>query len=419
MNLCIFEDDLVVDTAPLTLTRPVFELTCGILTLRKKILTQFTGHQIIYFCRDHLSLLLQEQFPDALINQLPEEDTLFINGRVLMNEFYTPESHGNQPVCYTRDERVLAAAIPAGFIRHLTTEENGTLMFQDVPFRKRHDVEWKVLRYPWEYIQSMPAEIETDANRLALANTLNPRNFPGMHVLGEEKVYVGENVRIKPGVVLDAEPGIIVLDDEVIIGHNATVIGPCYIGPRSVISAGANITGQCSIGPVCKIGGEVGETVIQGYTNKKHDGFLGGAYLGEWVNLGAGTTNSDLKNNYSTISMPINGNMVNTGLQFVGCVIGDHTKTSIGTSINTGSVYGVGCNVFGKGFPPKFVPSFTWGGVEQWELYHLDKMLTTAEIVQLRRGVETSATYREMLAAVFEMTTPERENLPAELPGRS
>jgi len=413
MNLCIFEDEFVVDTHPLTYTRPVFELTCGILRIREKIQHYYPGDQTIFYCREYLANVVQEQFPEILVNTLPEEDTLFINGRLLTDETCKVEHDNQEPVCYISNGKILAAFVPADNIRNVTLSESQYLSFDAARFSEKHTVEWQLLRYPWEYVEEMSQEISKDIERLGIQTHFSPADFPGVHALGSEQIYVTGECQIKPGSVLDASSGPIVLDEDVVIGHNATVLGPCYIGAHSKISPGATLTGKNAFGPVCKIGGEVGETIILGYSNKKHDGYLGGAYLGEWINLGANTNNSDLKNNYSNVTIPINGIPVDTGLQFAGCVMGDHAKTAIGTTINTGSVIGVGCNVFGAGFPPKYLPSFSWGGGQnKLSEYRLDKMLSTAETVLQRRDVTMTPAYKDMLTTVFNLTRQDRsENI--------
>jgi len=409
MNVCIFEDSGFSDCYPLTYTRPVFELTCGVLSLREKIRRRIAHEEVILACRKYLQPVLEAANPDKRVNRIPRHDTMFINGRVLFHDASGVPEASDGAVCWVQDETLLAAYVPADFISAVATSSpNELLSFDNVPFTQRHQVDWPVLRYPWEYVVAMPAEIPHDVRLLGWSRTVHPDDHPGAYIAGPENVYTAPGVSIKPGAVLDGEAGVIALGEGAVIGHNATVIGPCSIGPSTKISPGAKITGKCAFGPVCKVGGEVGETIFLGYSNKKHDGFLGGSYVGAWVNLGANTNNSDLKNNYSPVRVPINGHPVDTGLQFSGCVLGDHTKTGIGTTINTGSVFGVGCNVFGAGFPPKFIPSFIWGGPEQAEPYRLDKMLATARVVQSRRAVEMSAGYAQLLGEIYEMTREER-----------
>ncbi|MEE8638565.1 MAG: hypothetical protein V3T21_05945 [Candidatus Margulisiibacteriota bacterium] len=181
--------------------------------------------------------------------------------------------------------------------------------------------------------------------------------------------------------------------------------GPVYIGKGTIIRPLSHLKGPLSIGPMCRIGGEVGESIFHGYSNKQHYGFIGHSYVGEWVNLGAGTTNSDLKNNYSTVKVTIGGKQIDTGEKFVGCFIGDHAKTGIGTLITTGAVIGVAANVFGGGVTPKVVPSFSWGLKEE---YHIERAIQAAKIVVGRRGKKLSEKEIGLLRRVFGFTRSER-----------
>jgi UDP-N-acetylglucosamine diphosphorylase/glucosamine-1-phosphate N-acetyltransferase len=190
---------------------------------------------------------------------------------------------------------------------------------------------------------------------------------------------------------------------------NASLQGPVYVGAKSAIKMGAKIYEGTSIGEVCKVGGEVEETIIHSYSNKQHEGFLGHAYLGQWVNIGADSNNSDLKNNYGTVKVYVDGEMVDSGLMFVGLTMGDHAKCGINTMFNTGTVVGVMSNVFGSGYPEKFIPSFTWGGVEGMETYDIDKALEVARRVMARRKTALPAAQEKMLRQVFAMTASERK----------
>jgi len=200
---------------------------------------------------------------------------------------------------------------------------------------------------------------------------------------------------------------------------NATIEGPAFVGDDSRIKIGAKIYQGTTIGEVCKVGGEVEASIIHSHSNKQHDGFLGHSYLGQWVNLGADTNNSDLKNNYGTVKVYVEGEMVDTGSLFVGLMMGDHSKSGINTMFNTGTVVGVMCNVYGAGFPPKFIPSYTWGGAQELIEYELDKALDTARRVMARRDVQLTQAQEEMLRAVFELTRPLREKLHSFIAGRA
>ena len=171
---------------------------------------------------------------------------------------------------------------------------------------------------------------------------------------------------------------------------------------------GARIYGETSIGPGCKIGGEIAETIVHGFSNKQHEGFVGHSYLGEWVNLGAGTDTSDLKNNYSTVRVRLHREIVDSGEMFVGLFMGDHSKCGIGTTFNTGTVVGTCCNIFGSDYPPKYIPSFLWGGSAGFEEHDPDRALETARRAMRRRGREPGAELEAVLRKVYEITSDSR-----------
>lgn len=412
MNLCIFEDAFSVDMHPLTYTRPVFELRCGILQIREKLAVGIPHHTLSLFVRSFLQRSLKASYPNASVNQLEPEDTFFINARVIPDQSIPLPSRKNETNArlYVQNGDILGAYLPADrVLTILDYTEDGIIQWEKLPTEfHTSEVAWSTVRYPWDVIKRNGEEISADIQRLTLKPNFNPDHYPFVYAKNTSEIYLGEKVQLKPGVVLDADNGPIFLDDEVIVKPNAVIAGPCFVGKKSEISAGSNITGKCSFGPVCKIGGEVGQTIIQGYTNKKHDGFLGGAYLGEWVNIGAGTNNSDLKNNYSTVKVAINGTIIDTNSQFVGCLIGDHTKVGIGSTINTGTVIGTGCNIFGSGFPKKYVPAFSWGNGAHLGEHRLDKMLETARTAMERRSIQLTESYEVLLRSVFQQTAAER-----------
>jgi UDP-N-acetylglucosamine diphosphorylase/glucosamine-1-phosphate N-acetyltransferase len=238
----------------------------------------------------------------------------------------------------------------------------------------------------------------------------DPAMLPGVHFLAPGRVRLAEEVRIDPGVVLDAREGAILLGAGTRVMANSYLAGPLAIGPGCLIKPLSRIVDGTSLGPICKVSGEVDATVIQGHSNKQHDGFLGHSYLGSWVNLGAATDTSDLKNNYGPVKVVLGGESFDTGSRHVGSFIGDHTKTGINTMLNTGTVIGVAANVFGSDYPPKEIPSFTWGGGEDWQEHELGKALTVAEIVTSRRGVPFREADRRLLERVHAATAQRRHD---------
>jgi UDP-N-acetylglucosamine diphosphorylase/glucosamine-1-phosphate N-acetyltransferase len=229
----------------------------------------------------------------------------------------------------------------------------------------------------------------------------------GAFLVNKDQILFGNNVEIMPGAVIDASKGSVYLGENVRVESHAAVAGPCYIGADSIVLAGKIVAS--SIGQVCRVGGEVEESVFLSYVNKFHAGFIGHSYIGSWVNFGAMTTNSDLKNNYSTVRVMQRGEMVDTGQIKVGSCVGDHTKFGIGTLLNTGITIGDCCNIFGAGLTSdKEVSSFKWGNTSAWEEHQLAKALETASRSCGRRNVMLSEREIELLRAAYEQKVDRR-----------
>jgi UDP-N-acetylglucosamine diphosphorylase/glucosamine-1-phosphate N-acetyltransferase len=262
----------------------------------------------------------------------------------------------------------------------------------------------------WDLIRENGSEIVKDIDHLKKENLefIDSKKFNGINIINNEEVLISKNVIIKPGVVIDASNGPVYIDEYAFIYPNAVIEGPVCIGESAKIKAGASIYENVSIGKLCKIGGEVEDSVILSYSNKQHAGFIGHSYLGSWVNLGADTNCSDLKNNYSTVKVQLNGKAVDTESQLLGVIIGDHSKTAINTMFNTGTVVGFSCNIFGAGFPDKYIPSFSWGGSESLSTYDLDKSIATAKIVLNRRDEKFLPANEELFVNIFNLTSEER-----------
>jgi UDP-N-acetylglucosamine diphosphorylase/glucosamine-1-phosphate N-acetyltransferase len=274
------------------------------------------------------------------------------------------------------------------------------------------DTNVKLLSFYWQLIVENGSCIEDDFSKNPLRGAAPESElYKGVDLINEEDILIGESVEVRSGTVLDASSGPIIIADGAVIEPNAIIYGPCYIGRLSIIRGGAKVGKGTSIGEQCRIGGEVGESVIAGYTNKQHEGFLGHSYIGSWVNIGAGTANSDLKNNYGKIKAWCAGAIRNTGRRFLGLVCGDHAKIAINTRINTGSVIGFNANVFITGYPPKFVPSFTWTMEPEFEAHSLDKALETAGIMMDRRDVELTEAGSELFRVLFRFSRLAGHNL--------
>jgi len=263
----------------------------------------------------------------------------------------------------------------------------------------------------WEMVDANGRMIEEDFRLLSneWPTALDGEEREGVFMYAADQILVSETAQIDAGVTLDARTGPILIGENVHIQSHTRVEGPAAIC-NGVLLCGGKIRGGTTIGPHCRVGGEIEQSIFQAYSNKYHDGFIGHAYIGEWVNLGAGTTNSDLKNNYGNVRVEFPLGMVETGLNKVGCFLGDHVKTGIGTLLNTGTVVGFATNVFGGGMPhQKHIPSFMWGGQQGFEEFHLEKAKEVAAAAMPRRNVEFSPAVAAMFDFIFDQTRKHRQ----------
>lgn len=264
-----------------------------------------------------------------------------------------------------------------------------------------------MLEYPWDLIKLNGEAIRADF-KLKGRGDIKSKVKEGVHLVNPGQIYIGEGTLIEPGVLLNAEKGPIYIDEEVKIRPPTVIDGPSYIGKGTIID-GAKIREGCSIGPVCRIAGEVEESIFYAYCNKNHDGFVGHSYVGEWVNLAALTTTSDLKNTYGQIKVQLKEKEINTHRIKVGSFIGDHSKTGIGTLLDVGCIIGVACNIFGGNITPKYIPSFSWGGKDGFTQNRLNKAIKVAKLVMERRKVKQTQIDRDLLEKVYELTAEERK----------
>jgi len=397
---------------PLSLSRPVWQLRCGITTLGQKLQAKVAAKDVAGFCPDYMAAACRES-SDIPINdarKLAGDDLLLIDARVKADGLNVKtagasevgvDSGGN--VLYARVAKSDAARLPAGNVESFLADAKAKL-----PNVQASLATWN---YTWDLVLSNPKQIAADFVAAGRSGIEGKLELPNAIRGSQRDVYVAEGVVIHPMVVLDAANGPIYIEQDVEVHPFTRIEGPCYIGRKSVL-LGAKCREGNSIGPVCRIGGEVEESIIQGYSNKYHDGFLGHAYVGEWVNLGALTTNSDLKNDYGSVQVMLPGKgLVDTGSTKVGSLIGDHTKTSIGTLLNTGSYVGAMGLIMATGKPlAKFIPSFAWlldGVVTKG--FGKKKLYETAKVAMGRRKREWTESQEAMWDAVFELTAPQRD----------
>jgi len=414
--ICLFEDRKVVNFYPLTLTRPIYELRCGVMSLQEKIHTRFS-QSLFFHCRDYLTRTLAQRVGKDRVNQwekMVRSDLLLINGRVLLSGDEIPlegeEEVGiqDEDIVYARLRKKTMASFSKGSLRDI--EAFLTEVMRKIRLRQ---VEAKLVEFPWDLVDSNREMIRKDfeiKNRRGIEGKVDSN----AHLINPGLIYIEKGATVEAGVVMDAAQGPIYIEEGVRIRPPTIVDGPSYIGRGTTID-GAKIRGGCSIGPVCRIAGEIEESIIHGFTNKHHEGFIGHSYIGEWVNLGALTTTSDLKNTYGTVKVCIDGKEIDTGKIKVGSFMGDHTKTGIGTLLDTGCVMGVAVNLFGGGRTPRFIPSFSWGGGSEFKENRLDKVLEVARIVMERRGIQQTPSERDLLKKVYQLTLKERKSAKVEL----
>jgi len=405
---------------PLALSRPLWALRCGFSSLGEKLVARVGAGDVAYFVPDYMADAYRAKV-DHPVNDssvLDGDDLLIVNPRVKADSFNVAGS-GPSEVGLDEQGSVLYARISKADLAKLN--QDSRLKTQDSTFvaefiaaakAKLPNVRsslptWK---YIWDLVLANAEQITADfaaAGRNGVEGKVEQPNA----IRGSKKdVYIAPGATVHPMVVIDAENGPVYIDQDAEIYPFSRIEGPCYIGKKSVLF-GAKCREGNSIGPACRIGGEVEESIVHGYSNKYHDGFLGHAYVGEWVNLGALTANSDLKNDYSTVSVMLDGRRpIDTGSTKVGSLIGDHVKTSIGTLLNTGSYVGAMALIMATGKPlPKFIPSFAWfleGVVTKG--FGKGKLYETAGMAMGRRKCRWSEAEQAMWDTVFEMTAPMR-----------
>ena len=410
MPVCIFEDHFYQQLTPLSLTRPVFDLRCGITSLKEKIIRQFPNSTIYLICRDYLKEVVSEENPNIRINEFVDDKCFFINGRVLADDNLSVLMQIQGEQLFLNEGQIVAAILKGSSILNVNLQAAKIFETDELRHINQSEIDAKMILYPWDLINNNASEINKDFQFLNRGGEILGAVSEHAILINQTQLFIGANSKIKAGVVLDAENGPIYIGENVTVMTNAVIEGPAFIGDNSTIKIGAKIYEGTSIGEVCKVGGEVEGSIIHSHSNKQHEGFLGHAYLGQWVNLGADTNNSDLKNNYGSVKVNLGGTWVDSESQFVGLFMGDHSKAGINTMFNTGTVVGVMSNVFGGGFPPKFVPSFSWGGADGFVEHQFDKAVQTAEKVMSRRNVQITVAQKDLFKKVHKLTNPKRND---------
>lgn len=398
MELYLFDDEMARAWSPFTETRPAGELRYGAWTFRERA-QRFAG----VTCAGHLSgpELASFDEPDAAAAIRPDTIGTAANRLFLLSRAVPDPSERFVGAARSGIVRVggraagwyAAAGDPSPDVAFLAT-----LGDANVDTVSAH--EGLLVERIWHLVAGAAAQVERDFG----ASEPRPARGipPGVHVLGPGPggVRLADHVHIEPGVVLDVTAGPIWVEENVSIRAFTRLAGPAWIGRGTTLLGGS--FEAVVIGPGCKVRGEVEGSIFLGYSNKAHDGFLGHAYVGRWVNLGALTTNSDLKNNYGSVRLWTPEGEVDTGELKLGCLIGDHVKTGIGVMLNTGTVIGPGCNLYGAAQPPRLVPPFRWGTGENLVPYRFDRFVATAEQAMARRDQRLTPGCRSILEAVAQ-----------------
>ena len=355
MNIIIYEDNKIQNFKPFSLNHAMFELQCGLVSNLERVKHWYKadGHKIILLVRSEIEGLIRYRYPDMLVNPQNIPAGKYINGRYILNQKFDLN------------------------------------MFPDSPHDINSDIDNLIKpNFIWDLLSLTKIQIIDDWNFLNFQNE------------SSNNCYIGDNTIVKDGVILDSSNGPIIIDDNTIIDIGALLQGPIYISKNSYIAPGAKIRKGTIIGENCKIGGEVSNTIFNSNSNKVHDGFIGDSFIGQWVNVGAGTNNSNLKNNYSNIRFSFNGvDDIDTNLQFLGSVIGDYTRIGISTMLNTGTYIGLGANVFGPDFQNKHIPSFSWGRDEVKTDFK--KFISTCEKMYVRRSQQLSEVEINFLSFLY------------------
>lgn len=412
----VYEDPGWQRLLPLVYLRAVYQLRCGMRDLLGRIQYVFGDLIPDLWCRKELKEVVAEQ-TGLVVNRHDDGVVLLLNGRGLWHKVPDLLADAQSWVGVVGDQIACVFAQP-----ELSKLLNSDILLDEARTRgvlaglPRYDVSDCVdmMTWPWHLILSNEAALQTDWDALNQVGQFG-RVDTGSYLLGEEAIFIGEGTRVKPCVVIDAESGPVWIGENVTIMPHSYIQGPTYIGDGSLVQPGAVVHEGTTIGQVCKVGGEIEASILQGYSNKQHDGFLGHSYVGQWVNIAADCVNSDLKNTYGSVRVPINGYEVDTGEQFVGMFVGDHSKAGINVSFPTGSVVGFCSSVFAS-VSPKFVPSFAWIDGQHVTRYDELRGVAIAKTVMGRRKKTMGpAEERAFLAITRQALALERQPLDTEL----
>ncbi|MDQ2889882.1 MAG: hypothetical protein M3R65_04905 [Gemmatimonadota bacterium] len=399
--LYLYDDATARNFEPFALTRPVSELRAGTTLIRKRWEIACDTRATAFAGAQHLSHFSERGAPASVA-----DDTTIPSGSIIANARFVVALDAR---LLTNDsawqhDGVLCAMRLSHDI-HTSRLLDGSLSFDQVASDgPAAAIGGRWLAAVWDLVATLSDQLHEDIAATS-KDVSGARNVADQRFItvGAHRVIVHDDATVEPFVVLDATAGPICIQRGAVISAFTRIVGPCFIGPDTTI-AGDRVA-NCSIGEMCKIRGEISSSIVLGYCNKGHTGFVGHSYLGRWVNLGAGTTTSNLKNTYGTVQLWSPSGMVDTGQQFLGTLFGDHVKTGIGTMLTTGTVLGAGANIYGSSAHPKYVRPFAWGDGEPYSQFREEKFLEVAARVMQRRGVELDEEQRRHLACAHSRAT--------------
>ena len=395
-NIILFDPDTRDQLLPLTFTRPVGEIRVGISTISEKWANQFNGH-VSYITQDYLS----EKYPIEI-----SDDNFVVNGAVLPNsELCKLINDLNNNEAFQKNGELIAARLDRLQFQNLMEDND----IEELVGFELEGATFDVINNVWDIFSLNNKAIHDDFKLLTEGRTSAPLSKTNQ-IIGDASLIFLEEGAIVECAILNTKKGPIYIGRDAEIMENCTIRGPLAMCEHSLLKMGAKIYGATTLGPHCKVGGEVNNAVLFGYSSKAHEGYLGNSVIGEWCNIGADTNTSNLKNTYEEVKLwdYTKNSFAKTGLQFLGLIMGDHSKCGINTMFNTGTVVGVSANIFGAGFPRNFIPSYSWGGPQGYETYDIKKAFYTIERVFARRELTLNQEDRAILKHIFEITAQYR-----------
>ena len=385
MNYILYDGSVRNALLPFTFTRPVADIRIGILTIREKW-EKYLGVTTTTITEEYLS----EKFPMVEMEE-----------NIMINAAYCPNNVLVEMIDFLKPMQAIVKG--DDIIAFYTTNDQEEVDFDDYELIE-FEGDLLVIEYSWDIFQKNDQAIREDFELLTDDRKSQP--IPNtVQVLGAENIFIEEGAVLN-FCTLNATTGPIYIGKDAEIMEGSVIRGPFALCDHAQVKLATKIYGATTIGPHCRVGGEVNNSVMFAYSNKGHDGFLGNAVLGEWCNIGADSNNSNLKNNYEAVKLwdYETQRFVNTGLQFCGLMMGDHSKCGINTMFNTGTVVGVAANIFGAGFPRNYIANFTWGGAQGVQAYLPKKAFETAKIVMSRRNIEFTEVDENILNHIFSET---------------